>query len=111
MEGRILQLEKRVDKLEEQQATTDLKVHQLDAEQRETKIYVKQIFEKISELKTGIVTKEDLFALVQQQTKEQQKTYEKLNKQNAREAKGWRDHTIEIIKLTVAVLIGYIFMR
>lgn len=85
---------RRLDKLED-------RVTQIEKEQAETRVYVKQIFSILDELKVTSktqITKDDLFKFMSEQ-----------NKQNSASTSNWQKWTLTIIAGTLFAAIGYFF--
>ena len=87
-------IEKRLDKLED-------RITQVEKDQTETKVYVKQIFGILDELKItskNQITKDDLFRFLSEQ-----------NKNNNNNLASWQKWTLFVLVGTLIVIIGYIF--
>lgn len=111
-ERRITNLEGRVDKLDE-------RVNDIEKYQAETKVYIKQIFENLEDLKISIrsgLTKEDLFIFLkeQQTTIKEQTMLQHTDRKDERLHSGstlekWQQFVLFIIAGTIFVIIGYLF--
>lgn len=111
-ERRITSLENRVDKLEE-------RVNDVEKYQAETKVYIKQIFENLEDLKISIrsgLTKDDLFSFLkdQQETIKEQTKLQHTDRKEERKHSGstldkWQQFVLFIIAGTIFVIIGYLF--
>ena len=87
-------IEKHLDKPEE-------RMTQVEKDQTETKVYVKQTFGILDELKItskNQITKDDLFRFLSEQ-----------NKNNSRNLASWQKWTLAIIAGTLFVVIDYFF--
>jgi hypothetical protein len=87
-------LKEKVDKLEDRVAV-------VEKDQTETKVYVKQIFGILDDLKLSSknqITKDDLFRFLAEQ-----------NKSNSTNIASWQKWTLVVIGGTLFVVIGYLF--
>jgi hypothetical protein len=87
-------IEKRLDKLED-------RITQVEKDQTETKVYVKQIFGILDELKITSktqITKDDLFRFLKEQ-----------NKNNSKNLASWQTWTLAVLGGTLFAAIGYFF--
>jgi hypothetical protein len=87
-------IDKRLDNLED-------RMRQVEKDQTETKVYVKQIFGILDELKItskSQITKDDLFRFLSQQ-----------NNANSKNLASWQKWTLAIIAGTLFVIVGYFF--
>ena len=111
-ERRITNLESRVDKLDE-------RVNDVEKYQAETKVYIKQIFENLEDLKISIrsgLTKEDLFiflkdqqATIKEQTKLQHTDRKEERKHSGSTLEKWQQFVLIILAGTIFVIISYLF--
>lgn len=79
----------------------DERLRQVEKDQTETKVYVKQIFGILDDLKISSknqITKEDLFMFLKEQ-----------NKTNSLNLASWQKWTLAIIAGTLFVVVGYFF--
>lgn len=86
MEDRMEKLETRMDRMEERQ-------QRIETEQAETRVYVKQIFERLDGLK------DDLFTLFGKKS------------DTSKDTKQWIDFSKWIIAGTIFVIVAYIFTQ
>lgn len=88
------EINRRLDKLED-------RVTQVEKDQTETKVYVKQIFSILDELKVTSktqITKDDLFKFMREQ-----------NESTSASTSNWQKWTLTIIAGTLFAAIGYFF--
>lgn len=105
-------IEKRFDKLETKSEKLDERVDLLEKDTAESRIYVKQIFTILDELKMTFqagLTKKDLFDFFQGDRANDQKDRQDERQTNEKTLDKWQKTIITIIGATIAVIIGYIF--
>jgi hypothetical protein len=121
MDNRVSVLEDRVNKLEKKYDRLDERLDQVEKDQTETKVYIKQIFSSLEDLKLTIrssVTKEDLFKFLQTQKQMELEAAERerqmMDRQNERQnglaaLDTWQKTLLAVLGGTLFVVIGYIF--
>lgn len=120
-ERRFMSLEQRMEKLERGHEKLDDRLDIVEKEQTETKVYVKQIFSILEELKMTIragITKEDLFSFLSNQKtveleaadrERQAADRQDERSNNTKTLETWQKTVLAILSGTIFVIVGYFF--
>jgi hypothetical protein len=110
MDDRLKILEKDVYDLKKENKTMTAKMAELEGNQREINVYIKQIFNNLEDLKITVrsgLTKEDLFKFLREQSQVQDRQAERDT--NSANLAAWQKWTLAIIAGTLFVVLGYFF--
>jgi uncharacterized protein (DUF1800 family) len=96
---------RRMERLEENYARLDMQLQTLQNNQTKTHTLVETVVTRFDGFESRIL------AIFAQMTADSAKLLHSMTKQNGQTAQGWQKTIVEIIKLTVAALIGYLFTK
>jgi uncharacterized protein (UPF0335 family) len=99
------QYQARLTRLEENQEKLEKDIRQLYASQEGTKTLVSQVLMRFDGFESKV------FGVFQQMTRDSAQLMQKITTANSKATKGWQETIIDVIKLTVAALIGYLITK
>lgn len=100
-----MQTRQRLERLEENQQKLEQDIRQLYASQEGTKTLVGQVLNRFDGFENKV------FGVFQQMTKDSAHLMQKMTTGNAKQTESWQRTIKDIIKLTVAALLGYVITK